>query len=65
MKDFEGKILKIYMNNTGGLVCLRADYIRFSDGFFVVMDSASKRIRYINKDCIRSIEIVGDIDEER
>lgn len=64
MKDFEGKILKVYFNNAEGLVCLKSRYIRFEEGFFVLQDYASKRIRYINKDYIRSIEILGEINEE-
>ena len=65
MKDFEGKVLKIYFNNPEGLICLKANYITFEEGFFVVQDLASKRIRYMNKEYVRSIEIMGDINEER
>ena len=65
MKDFEGKVLKVYSNNTEGLICLKANFIRYCDGFLIIQDQASKRIRYLNKDYIRSIEIMGDIDEER
>ena len=65
MKDFEGKILKIYFNNTEGLICLKALFIRYEEGFFVIQDMQSKRIRYLNKDYIRSIEILGDVYEER
>ena len=63
MKDFEGKSLKIIFNQSEGWVCLKADYIRYEEGFFVVRESISKRIKYINKDFIRTIEIVGDINE--
>ena len=64
MKDFEGKILKVYFNNAEGLVCLKSRYIRDEEGFFVLEDNASGKIRYINRDYIRSIEIVGDVNEE-
>jgi len=64
MKDFEGKTIKIYFNQTEGWVCLKADYIRFSEGFFVVRESISRKIRYINKDYVRSVEIIGDINAE-
>ena len=64
MKDFEGKILKVYFNNSEGLVCLKCRYIRAEGDFFVLQDASSMRIRYVNKNYIRSIEILGDINEE-
>ena len=64
MKDFEGKILKVYFNNTEGLTCLKCRYIRDEEGFFVLQDTGTERIRYINRNYIRSIEILGDSNEE-
>ena len=62
MKDFEGKIIKIYFNNSEGWVCLSGSYIRAEDDFYIVLENISKKIKYINKRFIRSIEIVGDIN---
>ena len=64
MKDFEGKVLKVYFNNPEGLICLKTRFIRYEEDFFVLQDMSSGRIRYFNKEYVRSIEILGDIHEE-
>jgi len=62
MKDFEGKILKIYFNSSEGFLCLSAAYIKTMDDFLVVKDNISKKLKYLNMNYIRQIEIVGDIN---
>ena len=64
MKDFEGKILKIYFNNSQGWVCMTGSFIRKEDDFYIVRDNLSHSIKYLNKNFIRQIEIVGDSYEQ-
>lgn len=64
MKDFEGKILKVYLDNIQGWLALTGYFIRYEDNFFIIKESMSKKIKYLNKDFIKSIEIVGDIEDE-
>lgn len=63
MKDFEGKIIKVYFDQAERWVSVTGNYIHTTDKFLVIRDELSKRIKYINVDYIRSIEIVGDINE--
>ena len=66
MQDFIGKILRIYFNNNvQGWVSLTGYYIRKEDDFFIVKDVVSNKIKYINKRYIESIEIIGDIENDK
>ena len=64
MKDFEGKIIKVFFNNVQGWVCLSGCFIRYEDNFVIIKETISNKIQYLNRDYIRSIEIIGDIGDE-
>ena len=48
MKDFEGKILKVYLDNIQGWLALTGYFIRYEDNFFIIKESMSKKIKYLN-----------------
>ena len=64
MKDFEGKILKIVYDNVQGWITGTGYFIKKEDIFIVIKEATTNRIRYINQNYIKSVEIVGDISEQ-
>ncbi len=61
MKDFEGKVLKIYYDNVQGWVSGTGYFIKKEGNFIVIRENVSNKIKYINENYIKSIEIVGDV----
>lgn len=64
MKDFEGKVLKIYYDNVQGWVIGTGYFIKKEGVFFVIRENVSNKIKYINEAYIKSIEIVGEVYEQ-
>ncbi|MBQ1477074.1 MAG: hypothetical protein IIZ33_02895 [Erysipelotrichaceae bacterium] len=64
MKDFEGKIIRIYFHATQGSLVCNGYYLKKEGTFLVIRDTLSKKLKYVNEQYIRTIEIVGDADED-
>ena len=64
MKSFEGKVIKLYLNNNYGCLTLVCKYIDMEDDFIVVENSLTNKIQYYSKYYIKYIEIVKDIEVE-
>ena len=63
MKDFEGKVIRMSVDNIQGWVITTGCFIKQEGSFFVIKENNSNKIRYINERYIKNIEIVGDIHE--
>ena len=61
MKDFEGKIIKIYLDSSYGVVCITGPFMKFEDNFLVMLNPITKKIEYYSMYYIKTITIVGDI----
>ena len=61
MKDFDGKVIKVYLNSNSGLLCETGDYIRSEDDFLIIRNTMTGQIHYLCKYFIKYVEIVRDI----
>lgn len=64
MKDFEGKIIKVYLNANSGWLVQTGPFIRIEDDFVIMKNKLNGKIQYLSKNYIKYIEIVHDIADE-
>lgn len=60
MKDFEGKVIKLLLNNTSGALVSTGYYIKSDNKFITIKNELSNKIEYYNIDYIKEITILGD-----
>ena len=63
MLNFEGKVIKIYLNATSGFVVQTGPFIGFEDDFLLLKNPITNEVNYISKYYIKTIEVVRDINE--
>ena len=63
MKAFKNKRIKIIFNSNTGWICETGPFIQVDHNFIVMINELTKKIKYVNMQCIKTIEIVGDINE--
>lgn len=63
MKAFENKRIKIIYNSNSGWICETGPYIQIDHNFIVMINELTKKMKYVNMQCIKTIEIVGDVHE--
>lgn len=61
MKDFEGKVIKVYLNSNSGLICETGVFIKFEDDFLLIRNTMTGHIHYLCKYFIKCVEIMRDI----
>lgn len=63
MKAFENKRIKIIYNSNSGWICETGPYIQIDHNFIVMINELTKKMKYVNMQCIKTIEIVDDVHE--
>ena len=63
MKDFENKVIKLYLNQDNGFYGITGAYINSSNDFVVIENTFTHKIQYVSKFFIRYIEIVRDLKD--
>lgn len=64
MNDFNGKIIKVYLNTNTGYICETGSFIELKDDFVVIKNECNNKIQYISKYSIKYINIVRPIGGE-
>lgn len=62
MKDFENKVIRVTFNTNSGWLVEAGDYIKMEGSFLVFRSQQNNKLKYINVDYIKLIEIVGEIN---
>lgn len=65
MKDFEGKRLRLTYLNGQGSMAETGSFVRMEDPFLVIISHFSQKLKYINLASVRTVEILGEISDER
>ena len=63
MKDFENKIIRVYLNENNGYVMETGLYVDMTNDFLVIKNTFNNKIQYLSKFIIRHVEIVKSINE--
>jgi len=64
MDELKGKVIKISLNSSYGLMCVTGPFIALKDNFVEIISRVSKKIEYYSIYNIKSISIIGDINSE-
>ena len=61
MKDFQGKVIKVYLNANSGWLMVSGPFIRKEDEFLIVKNNANGQIEYLNMAFVKYVEIVKEV----
>lgn len=64
MSDFEGKIVKVILNSSCGVICATGPFVKITDNFLVLINTITDKLEYYSMYYIKSITIMRDTDKE-
>ncbi|MCI1245534.1 MAG: hypothetical protein LKG11_06280 [Bacilli bacterium] len=64
MEDFDGKVIKVTLNSSYGVVCATGPFVKIENNFLVMINSISEKIEYYSLYYVKTIMIMGDIDPD-
>lgn len=65
MKDFEGKRLRLTYQSGHGSVAETGSFVRLEDPFLIIISHFTNKIKYVNLAAVKTVEILGEADDER
>lgn len=64
MCDFNGKIIKVFLNSNNGMICETGPFYKIDNDFLVMKNEYTGKIQYLSKANIKYVEILRDIDDK-
>ena len=64
MKDFIGKLIKVFVNSNYGYICVTGPFVKIENNFLVIVNQVTKKIEYYSMYNVKTVTIIRDIVPE-
>ena len=64
MNDFKGKVVRVSLNSSYGIICAIGAFIKMDNYFLVLLNQITQKVEYYSMFNIKSITIVDEISSD-